>query len=56
MALGPTRVPPPTTNPPESARTTTAMTTITLGGERGIVAIIWGRTIEATAPSVSGTS
>jgi hypothetical protein len=56
MAPGPTRVPPPTRILPKSARTTTTMTTITLGGERGIVAIIRGRTIEATAPSNGGTS
>ncbi len=44
-----------TTIPPKSARTTMTMTTIMLGGERGIVAIIRGWTIEATAPGVGGT-
>jgi hypothetical protein len=51
----PTHVPPTTTIPPKSARMTTTMTTIMLGGERGIVAIIRSRMIEATAPSVGGT-
>ena len=51
----PPRVPLPTKIPPASARTTTTMMTITLGGGRGIVAIIRGPTITATAPSVSGT-